>query len=70
MGFGESKRQTVRWVIGCDLFKSSIYLLSLLDGEEKEKASYNSEEEMFSGSWYNGASATPEHGRSILTSGL
>lgn len=67
MGFGESKRQAV---IGCDLFKSFIYLLSLLDGEKKEEASYNSEEEMFSGSRHNGASATPEHGRSILTSGL
>lgn len=70
MGFGERRRQAVRWVIGCDLFKSSIYLLSLLDGEEKEEASYNSEGEMFSGSRYNGASATPEYGRSILTSGL
>lgn len=45
-------------------------MLSLLEGEEKEEASYNSEKEMFSGSRYNGASATPEYGRSILTSGL
>ncbi len=70
MGFGERRRQAVRWVIGCDLFKSSICMLSLLDGEEKEEASYNSEEEMFSGSRYNGASATPEYNRFILTSGL